>query len=406
MEDTKILNKKEKQNEKFENKYSDLKNKYLMKVTKMFSKKEKTKEELDDKYYMASQWTLMGAKLKKHKLARISMFILIFLYLQAMFAQFISPYGLEAYEKSYTNVSPSIVRVIDSEGNFRMPFVYGLSTERDPETFRRITVEDTAQIYPIKLFVKGYEYKFLGLFETDIHLFGTPEGGKVFLFGSDSMGRCIFSRVVLGSQISLSIPLAGIFVSFILGLFFGSISGYFGGWVDNAIQRTIEIIRAFPTLPLWMALSAAIPPSISVVKMYLLITIILSFISWTGLARVVRSQIMSMKNEDYIMAARVGGVSTFKIIITHMIPGMLSYLIVSMTLAIPVMIIGETSMSFLGLGIRAPATSWGVLLDEANKIQNIAIYPWKLIPLLFVIITVLAFNFFGDGLRDAADPYK
>ncbi len=373
---------------------------------KLFKKKEKSKEELDDKYYLASQWTLMGAKLKKHKLARVSMVILIILYLQAMFAQFLSPYGLEAYEKNYTNVRPSIVRVIDSQGNFRPPFVYGLKTERDPVTYRRIAVEDTNEIYPIKFFVKGYEYKFLGLFKTDIHLFGTDEGGKIFLFGTDSMGRCIYSRVVLGSQISLTIPLAGIFFSFILGLLFGSLSGYYGGWVDNVIQRTIEIIRAFPTLPLWMALSATIPPSISVVKMYLMITVILSFISWTGLARVVRGQFMSMKNEDYIMAARVGGVSTFKIIITHMIPGMLSYLIVNMTLSVPNMIIGETSMSFLGLGIRAPATSWGVLLDEAKSIQNVAIYPWKLIPLLFVIITVLAFNFFGDGLRDAADPYK
>lgn len=220
------------------------------------------------------------------------------------------------------------------------------------------------------------------------------------------MGRDLFSRMFLGSQISLTIPFAGASISFILGLLLGGISGYFGGMADNVIQRVIEVLSSLPTIPLWMALSAAIPANISVVKVYLYITIILSFISWTGLARVVRGKFISLRNEDFVMAAKLAGVSDFKIILKHLIPGFLGYLIVNVTLEIPTMIIGETSMSFLGLGIRSPATSWGVLLEETKTITSIAIYPWRLIPLFAVIITVLAFNFLGDGLRDAADPYK
>ena len=236
---------------------------------------------------------------------------------------------------------------------------------------------------------------------------GGVEGeGNLFLFGSDSMGRDLFSRIILGSQVSLTIPFAGTAISFVLGILLGSISGYFGGKIDNVIQRIIEVLNALPSLPLWMALSAAIPPNIPPVQMYLLITIILSLISWTGLARVVRGKFMSLKNEDFVMAAKLAGVSDMKIILKHLVPGFMSYLIVSLTMGIPGMIIGETSMSFLGLGIQAPATSWGVLLKEAQSVTNIASYPWRLIPLIFVVIAVLAFNFLGDGMRDAADPYK
>jgi len=359
----------------------------------------------DEKYFFASQWSLMFKKLKKHKLAQISIVILIILYTQMLFAQFVSPYGLESFDSKVVNAPPTKVHLFDDEG-IHLPFVYAYEQKRDPETFRKFYVEDKSKRYPIKLFGKGETYKFLGLFESDRHLFIVDEPAKIFIFGSDKLGRDIFSRIALGSQISLTIPLAGVFISFILGITIGSISGYFGGMVDTVIQRIIEVIRSFPTLPLWMALSAAIPARIPVIQMFLFITIILSFISWTGLARTVRSKFMSLKTEDYILAAKVAGVSDFKIILTHMIPGFISYLVVNMTLSIPGMIIGETSMSFLGLGIRPPATSWGVLLQEAQQIQNIALYPWKLVPLLYVIITVLAFNFFGDGLRDAADPYK
>lgn len=359
-----------------------------------------------DAYYAASQWQLMWRKLKKHRLAQLSLAILGVLYLQALFGQFVAPQGLTSYSSKYKDCPPTQIHLYTTEGTFIGPFVYGVTSERDPETLRKIFAEDTEAVYPIRFFVEGESYRFLGLFETNIHFIGVDEPGALFLFGTDSMGRDIFSRIVLGSRVSLTIPLAGVSLSFLLGLLIGSISGYFGGVIDSVIQRLIEIIRSFPTLPLWMALSAAIPARIPVVQMYLMITIILSMISWTGLARVVRSKFISLREEDFVMAARIGGVRDKKIITAHLIPSFISYLIVNMTLGIPSMIIGETSMSFLGLGIRSPATSWGVLLQEAQQIQNVALYTWRLIPLIYVIVAVLAFNFLGDGLRDAADPYK
>ncbi|WP_372634217.1 ABC transporter permease [Cohnella sp.] len=356
---------------------------------------------------ISSQWRLIYLKFKRHKLARISMYVLGFLYLVALFAQFIAPYGLQSYDSKYVNASPMTIRFIDSEGKFHLrPFVYELKSARDPETMRKIFVADPEKRYSLQFFVKGEEYKFLGMFSTTRHLFGVEEPGRLFLLGTDAMGRDMFSRIVLGSQISLSIPLVGVGISFVLGLIIGGISGYFGGWIDSIIQRIIEIIRSFPTLPLWMALSAAIPPRIPIVTMYLYIVIIFAFIGWTDLARVVRGKFISLKNEDYVVAAKIAGVGNTKIIVKHLLPGFLSYLVVATTLAIPNMILGETAMSFLGLGIRSPATSWGVLLQEAQKIENVALYPWKLIPLAFVVLTVLAYNFLGDGLRDAADPYK
>ncbi len=368
---------------------------------------DKIEGKLEEEYYIASQWKLMIRKLKKHKLARISTVILLFLYLQALFAQFLAPQGLTSYDSKYMNCPPMGIHFFDKEGKFHLrPFVYGYKFEKDPVTLRKIYSIDLNIKYPVKFFVKGEKYKFLGLIESDLHLFGVDEPGEIFLFGTDNMGRDLFSRILLGSQISLTVPIVGMLISFVLGVIIGGISGYFGGFIDNIIQRIIEILRCFPTLPLWMTLSAAIPPQVPVEKIYLYITIILSFIEWTGLARVVRSQFLSLKKEDYVMAAKIAGVNNFKIILVQLVPGFMSYLIVNMTLGIPSMIIGETSMSFLGLGIRSPATSWGVLLQEAQEIQNVALYPWKLIPLIYVILAVLVFNFFGDGLRDAADPYK
>ncbi|WP_036717220.1 ABC transporter permease [Paenibacillus sp. JCM 10914] len=355
----------------------------------------------------SSQWKLIYRRFKKHKLARISMYILGFLYFVALFAQFIAPYSLQSYDSKYVNASPMGLRFIDEQGKFHIrPFVYELKSERDPETMRKVFVPDTEQKYALQFFVKGEEYKFLGLIPSNIHLFGVEEPGRLFLLGTDGMGRDMFSRIVLGSQISLSIPLVGVAISFVIGLILGGISGYFGGWVDSLIQRIIEIIRSFPTLPLWMALSAAIPPRIPVVTMYLYIVIIFAFIGWTDLARVVRGKFISLKNEDYVVAAKIAGVGNAKIIMKHLLPGFISYLVVATTLAVPGMILGETAMSFLGLGVRSPATSWGVLLQEAQKIENVALYPWKLIPLGAVVLTVLTYNFLGDGMRDAADPYK
>ncbi|MGO4495643.1 ABC transporter permease [Paenibacillus sp. 2RAB27] len=360
----------------------------------------------NDVYY-SSQWRLIYRRLKKHKLARVSLIILGLFYLAAIFAQFIAPYGLQSYDSKYVNAPPTKLSFKDAEGHFHMrPFVNELKSGRDPVTLRKMFVQDEKVRHPLRFFVKGESYKFLGLIRTETHLFGVDEPGRIFLFGTDGMGRDLLSRVVLGSQISLSIPLIGVFISFVLGLFIGGISGYFGGWIDSVIQRFIEIIRSFPTLPLWMALSAAIPARVPVVTMYLYIVIIFAFIGWTDLARVARGKFISLKNEEYVLAAKIAGVGDAKIIIKHLLPGFISYLVVATTLAIPGMILGETAMSFLGLGIRSPATSWGVLLQEAQQIENIALYPWKLIPLGFVIVTVLTFNFLGDGLRDAADPYK
>ena len=358
----------------------------------------------DEARYAASQWQLMWVKLSQHRLARISLIILAALYAVALLGGFVAPYHLGSYAAEYVNAPPTRIRFLH-EGAFIGPHVNGLIFERDPETLRPIFVADPDQVYRVRLFVQGEEWRFLGLIPSTVHLFGTEAGGQIFLFGTDSLGRDLFSRIVLGSQVSLSIPLVGVAISFVLGLLIGSVAGYFGGPLDFVIQRIIEIIRSFPTLPLWMALAAAIPASVPVVQMFLYITIIMAFIEWTGLARVVRSKFISLKQEDYVMAARIAGVPTMKIIAVHLVPGFLSYLVVAMTLAVPAMILGETSLSFLGLGIQAPATSWGVLLQEAQDITNVAVYPWKLIPLAFVVLTVLAFNFLGDGLRDAADPY-
>ena len=378
--------------------------------------KKKTKS--DESYYMASQWTLMWRKLQKHKLAKFSLVILAILYLGALFADFFAPYGLEEFSALYKDTKPTKIYWQDEEGNFSRPYVYGLKKVNDRKTFKVVISEDTSKKYYIDLFTEGVEYKLFGI-PCNTHLYGLvdEEGNpardangkalaRIHLFGADSTGACIFSRVLFGGRVSLTIPFVSAAISFVLGILLGGISGYFGGFVDNAIQRVIEVLSAIPSIPLWMALSAAIPPDIPVSSMYLYITIILSFIGWTGLARVVRGKFISLRKEDYVTAARLAGVSDFKIITKHLVPGFLSYLIVNLTLGIPGSILGETSMSYLGLGMKAPATSWGVLLKETEDLVSVAQCPWKMIPLIFVIITVLAFNFLGDGLRDAADPYK
>jgi peptide/nickel transport system permease protein len=361
-----------------------------------------------EKIYVAPQWQLMWWKFRKHRLALISGVILIILYLAALFCEFVAPYDPEAFFTQYTLAPPTRIHIRDTQGQFHMPFVYGFRRERDPVTLRPIFTEDTTRRYPIGFVIQGTPYKLWGLFETNIHLFGINAPQKehgVFLLGADRLGRDIFSRIVYGARISLSIGLVGVLLSLILGIILGGISGYYGGLADNIIQRVIEFIRSIPSVPLWMALSAALPPSWPVVRVYFGITVILSLIGWTGLARVVRGRFLALREEDFVLAARLVGSSELRIILRHMVPSFLSYIIAALTLAIPGMILAETGLSFIGLGLRAPAISWGVLLQEAQNLRSVALAPWVLTPGLAVMIAILCFNFLGDGLRDAADPY-
>ena len=370
--------------------------------------KRKSDIRKDEKYYYASQWRLMGRKFKRHKLAMASTVILLIFYFVAIFGNFFAPQGTEQFDGKYTNCAPTKIHWFH-EGKLIGPFVYGLKLGRNPVTFMAEFEENTEEIYRIRFFAQGEagaEWKLFGLIPTNLHFFEAEAGGKVFIFGTDSMGRDLFSRIILGAQISLFIPVVGMLLTLFLGLLMGSLAGYFGGWVDTVIQRMVEVVRSFPQVPLWMALSAAIPKTMKPAQVFMLMTIILSLISWPDLSRVIRSKFISVKKEDFIMAARISGAPAKKVVTRHMIPSFMSYIIVNMTQSIPGLIMGETTLSFLGLGLRSPATSWDVLLQETNKLETIMFYGWKLIPMVFVFLSVLAFNFMGDGLRDAADPYK
>jgi len=360
----------------------------------------------DASWYTASQWRLLWWKFRQHRLAVLAGLLLILFYIVAGLCEFVAPYSLDHRNISKSYSPPQRVHFISDEGVHVWPFVYSLKGSRDSQTLRNVYREHQNRRYPIRFFVKGDSYCLWGIFPMSRHLIGVDEGGTLFLLGTDSLGRDIFSRIIYGARISLTIGLIGVAVSFFLGLTIGAASGYFGGWVDLLIQRFIEILRSFPSIPLWMALSAALPASWSPLKVYFGITLVLSFIGWTGLARQVRGRILAARDGDVAMAAIVAGVSQWRIMWRHLLPSCMSHIIVVLTLAIPRMILGETALSFLGLGLRAPVTSWGVLLKESQNIQAVAVYPWLLAPVIFVIITVLAFNFVGDGLRDAADPYK
>jgi len=362
----------------------------------------------EEKVYVATQWQLMWWKFRKHKMANIAGVVLILFYAVALFAEFVAPYNPEQFFPQYKLSPPTSIHIRDTEGNWRLPFVYQTVRTRDPDTLRSIYTPDTSIIHPIEFFSRGGEYKLWGMFDTEMHLFGlaVPHSEMgVFLLGADRMGRDLFSRLVYGARISLSIGLIGVFMSLTIGILLGGISGYYGGGVDNAIQRVIEFIRSIPTIPLWMALSAALPADWPILRVYFVITVILSLISWTGMARVIRGRFLALREEDFVMAARLAGSSEFRVIWRHMVPSFLSHIIASLTLSIPGMILGETGLSFIGLGLRAPAISWGVLLQESQNLRSVVLAPWVLLPGLAVVLSVLSFNFLGDGLRDAADPY-
>ncbi|MEL6421817.1 MAG: ABC transporter permease [Pseudomonadota bacterium] len=358
-----------------------------------------------ERYFMASQWRMMWWRFKRHRIAVWAGAILLLFYFVAAFVEPIAPYGLGTKNVKYKYAPPQSVHLFH-EGAFVGPFVYPYKIKRDLTTMTRIFTPDTRKPAPIRFFCTGDPYKFWGLVRGSFHFVCPPKNATMYLLGSDSLGRDMLSRVLYGTRISLTVGLIGIMVSFVLGITIGGIAGYFGGWVDNVVQRVIEILRSLPELPLWMALAAALPANWSPILVYFGITIILGLLDWPGLARAVRSKLLSLREEDFAVAARLMGAPPRHIIARHLLPNFMSHLIASATLSIPAMILGETALSFLGLGLRPPVTSWGVLLTEAQNIEAVAIFPWLMVPMIPVVIVVLAFNFLGDGLRDAADPYR
>ena len=357
--------------------------------------------------YVAPNWKLVWWRFKKHRLALFSGFVVIFIVTIAMFPDFYSTLPPHESDQFSAFIPPQRLRFFGEDGTFL--YVYDVVGARNPETLMMEWVADENIIIPVKLFAQGYEYEIFGLITTSIHLFGVehPESGQKFhLLGTDRLGRDQWSRLMAGTRVSMSIGLVSVLLSILLGVFLGGISGYYGGWIDMIIQRLIELLQSLPAIPIWMALTAAMPRDWSVEQTYFAITIILALIGWTTLAREVRGRFLSLREEDFVMAAVLIGATKPRIIFRHMVPTFSSHIIAASTLAIPVMIISETFLSFLGLGLRPPAISWGVLLQEAQNLQSIALAPWLLIPGLAVIITVLTLNILGDGLRDAADPYN
>jgi peptide/nickel transport system permease protein len=359
----------------------------------------------EERLEVAPQWQLMWWKFKDHRLAYVSLFAVVALYVVALTCEFLSPHDPQKRDADHSYAKPQRVRLFH-EGRPRWPFVYPLVQHQDPETLTLSYTDDTMRPLRIRLFAPGDPYRLWGLIPLERHLIGLADGQRLYLLGADQLGRDMLSRILYGSRVSLSIGLVGVVLSLVLGTLIGGASGFYGGFIDGAIQRMIEILRSFPSIPLWMALSAAVPATWSPLQVYFCMTVILALIGWTDLARVVRGKILSLREEDYALAARVAGVKDFSIIVRHLVPGFASHLIVSVTLAIPGMILAETALSFLRLGLRPPTLSWGVLLQDAQNIRAISLYPWLLMPVAFVIFTVLMFNFLGDGLRDAADPYS
>jgi peptide/nickel transport system permease protein len=363
-----------------------------------------------ERFYRASQWTLMWWKLRRHRMAVISGAFLLFAFLSLLISEAIAPYELKTRHTDFLYTPPQQVHLFH-DGNLVGPFVYGLSVRLDLDEMRWVYSEDTTQVKKLRFFCAGGDYpgaryRFWNTFEGSFHIVCPASDGQLFLLGTDRLGRDMFSRIVYGTRISLTVGLLGITISIVLGMLLGGLAGYYGGLIDTALQRLIEVVRSFPELPLWMALSAILPVTWSPIAVYFGITVILGLLDWPGLARAVRSKLLALREEDFCLAVNLMGARPARIICRHLLPSFTSHLIASATLSIPTMILAETALSFLGLGLRPPITSWGVLLNEAQNINVVALYPWLLLPVAPVILVVLAFQFLGDGLRDAADPYR
>lgn len=361
----------------------------------------------DEGRYSLSQWQLMWRKFVRNRAALTGGIVILLFYLVALFASFLAPYTLTTRFRDRIYMPPQAIHFFDN-GQFT-PFVYGVTTGLDLNTLERIAEIDRDVKYPVGFLVHGEPYRLFGLIPMDRHLFGLTEGtaskGAVTLLGTDRQGRDMLSRIIIGSQVSLTIGLVGVALSLSLGTVLGVVSGFFGGWIDELIQRLIELVRSFPSIPLWMALSAAIPAAWPPMRIYFAVTLILSLIGWTWLARQLRGQVLTLRNQDFVLAAKLMGAGNGRIIFKHLVPASIGHIIVVATLAMPGMILAETALSFLGLGLQPPVTSWGVLLKEVQDLQSIALYPWVFTPVIFIVLAILSFNFLGDGLRDAADPY-
>jgi peptide/nickel transport system permease protein len=364
---------------------------------------------LDADVRAASPTQLVWRKFRRHRLAMFGGVLTLLLYLVALFAPFIAPFGPNEYSSRYTYAPPQPIRWVHTDEAGRVvwgPHVHDLKVTIDYASGRRVFETDRDAVIPLRLFPRGAEYRLFGFIRADRHLFGPADPERpMYLMGADRLGRDMFSRTLIGSQISLSIGLIGVAMSLFLGVLFGGLSGYYGGAIDTVIQRLIEFLQSIPSIPLWIGLAAALPKDVSPALVYFYITLILSIIGWTGLGRVVRGRFLALKSEDFVRSARLDGAGPLRVMFRHMVPSFLSHIIAAVTLAIPAMILAETALSFLGLGLRQPVVSWGVLLQEAQNIRSVATAPWLFFPGAAVIVTVLAMNFLGDGLRDAADPF-